>query len=90
MTPTTLVGHGRATAEAVSRWLPTAAARVWQVGFVVTKWLRAGYLRVLQYPLPKPFIPQTSPSSQLPGAGTLGQEWPQCRVDPVWTPPTNV
>jgi hypothetical protein len=32
---------GRATAEAVSRWLPTAAARVrarvWQVGFVVDK-----------------------------------------------------
>jgi hypothetical protein len=28
---------GRATAEAVSRWLPTAATRVWQVGFVVDK-----------------------------------------------------
>jgi hypothetical protein len=32
---------GRATAQAVSRWLPTAAARVrarvWQVGFVVDK-----------------------------------------------------
>jgi hypothetical protein len=32
---------GRVIAEAVSRWLPTAAARVrarvWQVGFVVTK-----------------------------------------------------
>jgi hypothetical protein len=33
--------RGRAIAEAVSRWLPTAAARVrarvWQVGFVVDK-----------------------------------------------------
>jgi hypothetical protein len=33
--------QGRAIAEAVSRWLPTAAARVrdrvWQVGFVVDK-----------------------------------------------------
>jgi hypothetical protein len=33
--------EGRAIAEAVSRWLPTAAARVraqvWQVGFVVDK-----------------------------------------------------
>jgi hypothetical protein len=33
--------NGRATTEAVSRWLPTAAARVratvWQVGFVVDK-----------------------------------------------------
>jgi hypothetical protein len=32
---------GRATAEAVSRWLPIAAARVrarfWQIGFVVDK-----------------------------------------------------
>jgi hypothetical protein len=28
---------GRAIAEAISRWLPTAAARVWQVGFVVDK-----------------------------------------------------
>jgi hypothetical protein len=33
-TPT--VSYGRAIAEAVSRWLPTAAARV-QVGFVVDK-----------------------------------------------------
>jgi hypothetical protein len=33
--------YGRAIAEVVSRWLPTAAARVrarvWQVGFVVDK-----------------------------------------------------
>jgi hypothetical protein len=28
---------GCAIAEAVSRWLTTAAARVWQVGFVVDK-----------------------------------------------------
>jgi uncharacterized protein YqiB (DUF1249 family) len=28
---------GRAIAEAVRHWLPTAAARVWQVGFVVDK-----------------------------------------------------
>jgi hypothetical protein len=28
---------GRAIAEAVSRWLPTAAAQVWQVKFVVDK-----------------------------------------------------
>jgi hypothetical protein len=35
------ISLGRAIAEAVSRWLPTAAARVraraWQVGFVVDK-----------------------------------------------------
>jgi hypothetical protein len=36
-----LVEKGHATAQAVSRWLPTAAARVraqvWQVGFAVDK-----------------------------------------------------
>jgi hypothetical protein len=36
-----IITDGRAIAEAVSRWLPTAAARVrarvWQVGFVVDK-----------------------------------------------------
>jgi hypothetical protein len=35
------MAEGRAIAQAVSRWLPTAAARVrarvWQVGFVVDK-----------------------------------------------------
>jgi hypothetical protein len=35
--PTLKYFVGRAIAEAVSRWLPTAAARVWQVGFVVDK-----------------------------------------------------
>jgi hypothetical protein len=28
---------GHAIAEAVSHWLPTTAARVWQMGFVVDK-----------------------------------------------------
>jgi hypothetical protein len=62
-----------AIAEAVSRWLPTAAARVRArvssnvicggQGSAV-----AGFLRVLRFLLPKLFIPPTSPSSQLPGA----------------------
>jgi hypothetical protein len=58
---------GRAVAQAVSRWLPTAAARVWsrvwssgicggQSGGV------AGFLRVLRFPLPI-FIPPNSSSS---------------------------
>jgi hypothetical protein len=82
----TLLSRGRATAQAVSRWLPTAAARVrapvWssgicggQSGAVV------GFLRVLRFPLP--FIPPNSQSSQSPGAGTIGQKWPTWRVDPV-------
>jgi hypothetical protein len=58
---------GRAIAQAVSRWLPTAAARVQtrarssgicgrQSG------TGAGFLRVLRFPLPI-FIPPNSPSS---------------------------
>jgi hypothetical protein len=64
---------GRAIAEAVSRWLPTAAARVrawvWQVGFVGGQnGVGAGFLLVLRFPLPKPF----TPPSQLPGAVSRG------------------
>jgi hypothetical protein len=55
---------GRTIAEAVSRWLPASAARVrarvWQVGFVVVKMASGTGFR---FPLPKPFIPPTSPSS---------------------------
>jgi hypothetical protein len=56
---------GRAVAQAVSRWLPTVAARVrvraacgvcgGQSG------IAAGFLRVLRFPLP--IIPPISPSS---------------------------
>jgi hypothetical protein len=67
---------GRAIAEVVSRWLPTAAARiqsrVWSSGICGGQSdLGAGFLRVLQFPLP--FIPPNSPFSQSPGAGTIGQ-----------------
>jgi hypothetical protein len=76
--------------EAVSRWLQTAAARVrarfWASGICGGQsGVGAGFLRVLRFPLP--FIPPISPSSQSPGASTIGQKWPTCRVDPVWTPP---
>jgi hypothetical protein len=68
---------GRAIAQAVSRWLPTAAARVRvrvraygicgeQSG------TGAGFLRVLRFPLPI-FIPLTAPQSPSSGAGTIGQ-----------------
>jgi hypothetical protein len=67
---------GRAIAKAVSRWLPTAAARVqprvWSSGICGGQsGAGAGFLRVLQFPLP--FFPPNSPSSQSPGAGTIGQ-----------------
>jgi hypothetical protein len=75
---------GRAIAQAVSRRLPTAAARVQtRVGmwdFVMDKsGARAGFLRELRFPLPI-FIPLCSPqsSSLSAEAGTIGQEWPQC------------
>jgi hypothetical protein len=57
-----------ALAQAVSRWFPTAAAarvraRVWQKGFCGGQsGIGAGFLRVLQFPLPI-FIPPNSPSS---------------------------
>jgi hypothetical protein len=67
---------GRAIAEAVSRWLPTAAARVqsrvWSSGICGGQsGVMAGFLRVLWFPLP--FIPPISPSSHSPGSGTIAQ-----------------
>jgi hypothetical protein len=59
--------HGRAIAQAVSRWLPTAAdrvrARLWSSGICGGQSdAGAGFLRVLRFPLPI-FIPPNSPSS---------------------------
>jgi hypothetical protein len=58
---------GRAIAQAVSRWLPTAAARVrsrvWSSGICGGQsGAGAGFLRVLRFPLPI-FMPPNSPSS---------------------------
>jgi hypothetical protein len=58
---------GRAIAQAVSRWLPTAAARVrarfWSCGICDGQsGAGAGFLRVLQFPLPI-FIPPIAPQS---------------------------
>jgi hypothetical protein len=66
---------GRTIAEAVSRWLPTEAvrvqSRVWSTGICGGQsGVGAGFLRVLQFPLP--LIPPNSLSSQSPGAGTIG------------------
>jgi hypothetical protein len=55
-----LLHWGRTIAEAVSRWLPTAAARVcalvWQVGFVVDK-VASGqvFSEYFSFPCQKPF-----------------------------------
>jgi hypothetical protein len=56
-------GLGRAIAQAVSRWLPTAAARVWPCGICGGQTAAgAGFLRVLRFPLPI-FIPPIAPQS---------------------------
>jgi hypothetical protein len=68
--------RGRAIAEAVSRWLPTAVARVCarQVGFVVDKMaLEQVFSEYFGFPCQPHFIPPTSPSSQSLGTGTIGQ-----------------
>jgi hypothetical protein len=61
------VTDGRAIAQSVSRWLPTAAARVqtrvWSSGICGGQsGAGAGFLRVLRFPLPI-FIPPNTPSS---------------------------
>jgi hypothetical protein len=76
---------GRAVAQAVRRWLPTAAVRVRvRAACGVCGGQRgtgAGFLRVFHFPLP--IIPPISPSSESPGAGTIGHLWLQCRVGPI-------
>jgi hypothetical protein len=70
--------NGRAIAYAVSRWLPTVAARVqsrvWSSGICGGQsGTGAGFLQVLLFPLSIFIPPNNSPSSQSPGAGTIGQ-----------------
>jgi hypothetical protein len=66
---------GRAIAQAVSRWLPTAAGRIlgW-LSRICGGQIGAGpsFVRVLRFPLPI-FIPSNSPTSESPGASTTGQ-----------------
>jgi hypothetical protein len=87
---------GRAIAEAVSRWLPTAAARVharvWQVGFVADKMAPGQvFSEYFGFPCQPHFIPPTSPSSQSPGTGTIGQYMAAVPCGhPIWTPPPTI
>jgi hypothetical protein len=84
----------RPFSQALSRWLPIAAAwvraRVWSSGICGGRsGAGVGFLLVLRFPLPI-FIPPNSISSQSPGAGKIGQKWLTCRVDLVWTPPPTM
>jgi hypothetical protein len=79
---------GRSIAQAISRRLPTAGARVqtrvWSCGILMNRsGAGAGFLRELRFPLPI-YIPSASPqsSSLLPEVGTIGQEWPPCHPPP--------
>jgi hypothetical protein len=84
---------GRDVAQAVSRWIPTAAARVrvrascgicgGQSG------TGAGFLRVLRFPLPI-IIPPISPSSYSPGAGKICLLVAAVPSGPNWTRPPTI
>jgi hypothetical protein len=70
--------QGRSIVQAVSRRLPTAAARVraplWLCGIRGgQRGAGAGFLRVLRRPLPI-LIPPNSPPSQSPRVCTIGQK----------------
>jgi hypothetical protein len=81
-----IAGNDRIIAQAVSRWLPTAVARVrapvWSCGMCGGKnGDGVGFLLVLEFRLPifiLPIAPQ-SPSSIIWGC-TIGQKWPQYLV----------
>jgi hypothetical protein len=80
-------GEGRTIGQAVSPWLPTAAAwvRVRAACGICggQRGIGAGFLRVLRFPLP--IIPPISPQS--PGAGTIGLLVTAVPSGPNWTPP---
>jgi hypothetical protein len=79
-------GKGRAIAQAVSRRLPTTAARVqtWVGSCGILWWTKVALGQVFSenfgFLLPI-YIPSASPqsSSLSPEAGTIDQEWPQCQ-----------
>jgi hypothetical protein len=77
---------GRAIAQAVSRQLPTSAARVqtrvWSCGILWWTKVALGQVFSENFGFPCPiYIPSASPQSSWlsPEAGTIGQEWPQCQ-----------
>jgi hypothetical protein len=80
---------GRAVAQAVSPWLPTAAARVLVRGACGIcdgqSGTEVGFLRVFRFPLP--IIPPISLSSKSPEAGGRSAEWTQLDSTPHPTIP---
>jgi hypothetical protein len=84
---------GRAVVQAVSRWLPTSAARV-RVRIACDvcggqSGTGAGFLRELRFP-PSIIIPPISTSSYSPAAGTIGLLVVAVLSGPNWTPPPTI
>jgi hypothetical protein len=78
---------GRAVAQAVSRWIPTAAARVGarsdHVGFVVDKVvLRQVFSEYFGFPCQSSFHQIPHPHNH-PGQLQNANWWPTCQIDPV-------
>jgi hypothetical protein len=87
------VNRGRAIAQAVSRWLPTAAARVWSQAKSCGvcsghNGAKVGFLRVLRFPLPI-LIPRLLHIHYhvRSGAGTVGKLVAGVRSGLSLTPP---
>jgi hypothetical protein len=82
----TVRGRGRAIAQTVSRWLPTAAAWVWQVGFVVDKVALAQvFSEYFGFPCRSSFHQILHHHNHM-GQVQQAIQWPMCRVDPVPPP----
>jgi hypothetical protein len=89
-----IVNLGRAIAQAVSRWLPTAAARVHRAGPGSVPgqvmrdlwWTKRHKGRFSPSTSVSPANPHSTDCSMLiiiyhSGAGTIGQQWPTYQVD---------
>jgi hypothetical protein len=81
---TKLLGH--AIAQAVSRWLATTAARVWQLRFVVNKVvLGRAFSEYFSFPCQSSFH-QILQHHNHPRHVQQAIQGPMCRVDPVPAP----
>jgi hypothetical protein len=78
---------GRAIAQGISRWLPTAAARGPQLGFVVDKVvLGRVFSEYFGFPCQSSFH-QIHHHHNHPGQATIGQSVAAVPSGPSWTPP---
>jgi hypothetical protein len=86
---------GRAIDQAVSRWLPPRRAgfepEYGQVGFVVDKVaLGQAFSEYFDVSCQSSFQKILHPHNQPGQAGTVGQTWPTCRVEPILKTPLTM